>query len=161
MAMTKRWLSIISVCICYIFPSIQWISINCSYKINCIDENQPREFNATELMVIDGLKQLTKVIFRQQYKTVTNSPVKNMPMSPSKMNINRTSGGSTPNASVAQSPSKCCVSAQHMDNAMLAAEKFCSMVVRQIDAMDKAGNVHTNQLDVYHSVHKKLFQDGN
>lgn len=117
-------------------------------------------------MVIDGLKQLTKLIFCQQYKTLTNSPVKNMPMSPSKLNSNnghmgRTSGTVTPATSVAVSPNKCYMNAQHMDNAMLAAEKFCSMVVTQIESMDKAGDSHTNQLDVYHSVHKKLFQNGN
>lgn len=44
-----------------------------------------------------------------------------------------------------------------MDDAMLAAEQFCSMVVHQIVSLNDDGSSHKNQLDVYHSVHKDLF----
>lgn len=105
-------------------------------------------------MVFEGLKQLTKAIFSPQYQTQSDSPSKTVAMSPSKM-TNKGSGGSTP--TVAMSPCKIRLNARRMDDAMLAAEKFCSMVVHQIVSLNDDGSSHKNQLDVYHSVHKDLF----
>lgn len=109
----------------------------------------------TEAMVIDGLKQLTSAIFRTQYKQLAESPRKNAALSPSKLGANGT-GPATVN-SAATSPAK---KRLNLDEAMLEAEKFCAMVVQQIVSLDEEGNSHKSQLDVYHSVHKSLFQGG-
>lgn len=107
-----------------------------------------RSLTETEAMVVDCLKQLTQGVFRPHFRSideplkqnVSNSPVKvSITVSPSK---NRASNGS-----------------KYVDDAMAEAEKFCAMVAHQLIKLED-GDAHNRQLDVYHSVHKSLFDDG-
>lgn len=98
-------------------------------------------------MVMECLKQLTQGIFRPHFhevplkQNVSNSPVKvSITVSPSK---NRTSNINS-----------------YVNDAMSEADKFCAMVVNQLTNIDD-GDLHNRQLDVYHSVHKSLFDDHN
>lgn len=121
---------------------------------------RPVQLSDTELMVIDGLQQLTKAIFGTQYKSLGESPRKNtVALSPSKLGAN--AGDARTPTTVAMSPSKNGrQNGPRVDEAMAEAEKFCAMVVQQIVSLDEAGDSHKNQLDVYHSVYKNLFSGG-
>lgn len=110
-------------------------------------QSNQRSLTETESMVVECLKQLTQGVFRPHFRSdeplkqnVSNSPVKvSITVSPSK---HRLSNGS-----------------KYVDDAMTEAEKFCAMVAHQL-IKSEDGDAHNRQLDVYHSVHKSLFDGG-
>lgn len=116
----------------------------------------------TEATVIDGLKQLTHTIFRPNYKSIIGeSPRKSgsAATSPTKNPLGTNSSPSKNNPLAAMSPSEnnFIFDAQHLEKAMFDAERFCAMVVQQITSLNDDGNSYKQQLDVYHSVQKTLF----
>lgn len=135
-----------------------------SFPDDVIAEPYQTDLTETETMVIDCLKQLTHAVFRPHFKMI-DEPFNPTNGSPSKMNMTMTMSPSK--LTMTMSPSKMTISPsksrsmimnKRIEDAMSAAEQYCSLVAQQIIKSDDGGT-YNRQLDVYHSTHKSLFEE--
>lgn len=123
----------------------------------------PIKLTMTEKRVIGGLKNLTELLFKQNYKqneTVTESTENSDPLQPDEISTN----SEVPSASDINTDKENSENFQRfLDDAMKdGAEKFCAMVVQQLTTqthIEHNEEWHRGQLNAYNLAHERLFDE--
>lgn len=126
----------------------------------------PYKLSTTERHVINGLKQLTELLFKQHFKPnlneednvdENNEPLQSNEVSTSIEYPTSTNSNMQNNKENHDDGQQC----QANSNTNDEGENFCRMIIQQLkagDAIKHSEEWHRGQLDAYNIAHKRIFE---